>query len=289
MVCKIERLSNSKVAELFWFGSFGICFFTTLVLGFIFFLNIYFFFVLSFLLVFFGYSFLCSFLTIATFLWPPFPSSSESLITSYLFTWYSNRNSLVWIFSILIATVFMNSIFWNSWMPDAWGTMCKFSNKCCFIFSIYSVVFWSVMFEGLLCSLQSGPKYSKVIIIWQFTGNLTTEGNCSLVCPILSNITQIVYPYPPSISNSILKVFTTSTHLAWPLTVRWKQQSLPPNSESAPHCDTTALGWYISITFRIRGLYNFSWLIIHTISQWKIDSRVFAFFWTNIPQVSCSR
>lgn len=30
-----------------------------------------------------------------------------------------------------------------------------------FIFSIYSGVFWFVMFEGLICSLKSGPKYSK--------------------------------------------------------------------------------------------------------------------------------
>lgn len=33
-----------------------------------------------------------------------------------------------------------------------------------------------------------------------------------------------------------------------PLIVRLKHPSLSPESESAPHCSTTALGWYISIT-----------------------------------------
>lgn len=36
-----------------------------------------------------------------------------------------------------------------------------------------------------------------------------------------------------------------------PLSVRLKHPSLSPDRESAPHCRTIALGWYISITLVI--------------------------------------
>uniref|UniRef100_A0A0E9TP01 Uncharacterized protein n=1 Tax=Anguilla anguilla TaxID=7936 RepID=A0A0E9TP01_ANGAN len=39
--------------------------------------------------------------------------------------------------------------------------MRRFSNRRCFILSMYSCVFWLVMLDGLMCSLKSGPKYSK--------------------------------------------------------------------------------------------------------------------------------
>ncbi|EAW48256.1 hCG2030645 [Homo sapiens] len=35
-------------------------------------------------------------------------------------------------------------------------------------------------------------KILKVIIIWQLIGNLTIKGNCSLICPTSSNITDCV-------------------------------------------------------------------------------------------------
>ena len=43
-----------------------------------------------------------------------------------------------------------------------------------------------------------------------------------------------------------------------PLSVRLKQPNLSPERESAPHCKTTALGWYISITFVIT-CFNIVW------------------------------
>lgn len=46
----------------------------------------------------------------------------------------------------------------------------------------------------------------------------------------------------------------TQTLFHLPLTVRLKHPNLSPDNESAPHCNTTALGWYISITFDI--IYN---------------------------------
>jgi len=39
------------------------------------------------------------------------------------------------------------------------------------------------------------------------------------------------------------------THSAWPST----EPSRSPESESEPHCSTSAVGWYISITFCITG------------------------------------
>lgn len=44
----------------------------------------------------------------------------------------------------------------------------------------------------------------------------------------------------------------TNPQLYWlPLSVRLKHPNLSPDRESAPHCRTIALGWYISITFVI--------------------------------------
>lgn len=47
-----------------------------------------------------------------------------------------------------------------------------------------------------------------------------------------------------------LYIYSTNTPLI-PLSVRLKHPSLSPDRESAPHCKTIALGWYISITLVI--------------------------------------
>lgn len=46
-----------------------------------------------------------------------------------------------------------------------------------------------------------------------------------------------------------------------PLSVRLKHPSLSPDRESAPHCRTIALGWYISITLVI------TYSVIHSTSD----------------------
>lgn len=99
-----------------------------------------------------------------------------------------------------------------------------------------------------------------------------------------------------------------------PLMVRLKQPSLSPDRESAPHCRTTALGWYISITLAmiytkkhlvsqmllsIKGNLNqqnisslfthrfengFIWLIINPIPQRVIDSVIFTLPSTDVLQ-----
>lgn len=59
------------------------------------------------------------------------------------------------------------------------------------------------------------------------------------------------------------------TFFCLPLTVRLKHPSLSPDSESAPHCNTTALGWYISITLDI--IYNQHKIVELLIHMKKIN------------------
>lgn len=55
-----------------------------------------------------------------------------------------------------------------------------------------------------------------------------------------------------------------------PLMVRLKQPSLSPDSESAPHWRTTALGWYISITLAM--IYTNNTNTITNVSVQKCQS-----------------
>lgn len=54
-----------------------------------------------------------------------------------------------------------------------------------------------------------------------------------------------------SMSMYYICTFIPLTPLLIPLSVRLKHPSLSPDRESAPHCKTIALGWYISITLVI--------------------------------------
>lgn len=54
-----------------------------------------------------------------------------------------------------------------------------------------------------------------------------------------------------SMSMYYICTFIPLTPLLIPLSVRLKHPSLSPDRESAPHCRTIALGWYISITLVI--------------------------------------
>lgn len=71
-----------------------------------------------------------------------------------------------------------------------------------------------------------------------------------------------------------------------PLMVRLKQPSLSPDKESAPHCRTTALGWYISITlamiytnnnthslkcFHPSGDINYKNIIVHKVFTYRFE------------------
>lgn len=100
-----------------------------------------------------------------------------------------------------------------------------------------------------------------------------------------------------------------------PLMVRLKQPSLSPDSESAPHWRTTALGWYISITlamiytnntntitnvslqkcqsakvnnsfFTHRLKYGFIGLIVNPIPQRVIHSVIFALSSSDVLQIT---
>ena len=65
---------------------------------------------------------------------------------------------------------------------------------------------------------------------------------------------DFVYPPPPVTRSGTLKVFMNFTQSAWPSRDRLKHPSRSAARESAPHCNTTAPGLYVSMTFCITDL-----------------------------------
>ena len=68
-----------------------------------------------------------------------------------------------------------------------------------------------------------------------------------------------------------IKCRTNYRQSACPLIDKLKHPSLSPDSESAPHCKTTASGWYTSMTFWILRYYCTGLRIIIFFLLWLAD------------------
>uniref|UniRef100_A0A182NXS9 Uncharacterized protein n=1 Tax=Anopheles dirus TaxID=7168 RepID=A0A182NXS9_9DIPT len=98
---------------------------------------------------------------------PPSPSSSESENSlsgtiRLSLSCCGNRSSLSTFSSSSDSSLIASSGIGCTCTPGACGSMRRFSNSRFLIFSRYSFVFWFDMLLGLMCSLKSGPKYSKL-------------------------------------------------------------------------------------------------------------------------------